>query len=579
MNIPISMSPERERPVRVHHVDRAGLTRSETRCLRSFHSSAIAELALREAPKSTNDRLHFIRRIERIACRIFPDQMYSVASMCRILDRSFTPTSDEPIKTDGATVINDLNRLAEFVTLAAPIPRNAAGDGVRDIVQLASDFHVSRKSILRWRSRGLVGFRVAGSGAVGRLAFSTFTVDKLSQRFPKLTNRKRQQTRVDDRERECIINLARELVLREPMTRYQVAQRLASQVGRAIETVHSVLRDYVAKHPEDPIARDPETASPRLHALTGDASATAAGSRPANAERALLEIEVLRIQHGHVQFVDNELFRQADADAIILSQEPAAPPIAAMEASVVCDDPCGPLGSPAPLMSPEEERDAFCRYNYLKYKAIERARPLRTDTATSAELEEVVELMRNACKVRDRIVQANLRLVVHVAKPFVRRTIRFLELISEGNVTLLRAVECFDIGRGFKFSTYLTHSLRRAYSKAVAKEMAHAARFHTNLCEESLEREDCHDDALKAELRDSVRRVLADGLRRLSSRERFIVRHRFGFTKTSKVWTLGDIAARLGVSKERVRQLQVKAIEKLGEHIDPGVMQMLRAAA
>jgi RNA polymerase sigma factor (sigma-70 family) len=376
-------------------------------------------------------------------------------------------------------------------------------------------------------------------------------------------------------------------VTNKPLTLYQIANRLASKVGRAVETVHSVLRQHTARHPHDPLARDP-SAEPAwsvdaVFEHDGDAPAerrspAAARRTPVDAKRALLEMQVLRIRNGSVHVVDHELFHRDHADAIILHSPNAIHPAPSGESSVSGESALGAELSSA-VMSPADERDAFCRYNYLKHKALQRARALQTDTASVAELEDIVGLVQDAHRIRDRIVQANLRLVVHVAKPFTHQTMNFFELISEGNVTLLRSVECFDFGRGFKFSTYLTHSLRRAYSKAVAKECVHAARFHTNTREDGLDPAEGDQEDPDRGVPDEVRRVLAHGLRQLTSRERYVVRQRFGFSKTRQVCTLTDIAARLGVSKERVRQLQVLALQKLRSSVDRGVMCSLGATS
>lgn len=120
-----------------------------------------------------------------------------------------------------------------------------------------------------------------------------------------------------------------------------------------------------------------------------------------------------------------------------------------------------------PLLSSEEE----IYYAELIRKGNEAARRLadepNLDPETRAHLQTMV---REGNAAQDRLINANLRLVVSVAKRYLGRGMNFLDLIQEGNMGLLRAVQKFDYQRGFKFSTYATWWIRQAISRAIADQ-------------------------------------------------------------------------------------------------------------
>jgi RNA polymerase primary sigma factor len=161
-------------------------------------------------------------------------------------------------------------------------------------------------------------------------------------------------------------------------------------------------------------------------------------------------------------------------------------------------------------------------------------------------------------------VQANLRLVVSIAKKFSDVKNPFDELLSEGISTLMRAVEKFDYDRGFRFSTYATQAIRRTLCRMVNQAQRDRTRFvltETAQLEESPADE---TEGMMTEQRwEELRGALGRMLNKLDPRERMIIRCRFGLDRTRQVRTLQSLAREFGVCKERVRQLEMRAMTKL----------------
>lgn len=216
------------------------------------------------------------------------------------------------------------------------------------------------------------------------------------------------------------------------------------------------------------------------------------------------------------------------------------------------------------LLKPEEEKALFRRMNFAKFRAEQLRRKMNPDAPIAEVVEEVSGLLRQADADRDRIVRANLRLVVSIAKKFADTRNTFDDLLSEGITSLLRAVEKFDFDRGFRFSTYATQAVRRTLCRLVQQNHRDRNRFVTS--EASLF-EETPEEATEGTMTESrwheLKRALVKMLGRLDPRERDIIRRRFGLDKSEEVQTLQSLAGELGVCKERVRQLEMRAMSKL----------------
>ncbi|MCG8652078.1 MAG: sigma-70 family RNA polymerase sigma factor [Pirellulales bacterium] len=218
----------------------------------------------------------------------------------------------------------------------------------------------------------------------------------------------------------------------------------------------------------------------------------------------------------------------------------------------------------AALLKPEQERQLFQRMNFLLHQAAMHRSQLDPDRPSLARLQLVERLVAMAEWHRDRIVEANVRLVFSVVKKFISVNNHFDDLLSDGIMGLIRAVEKFDFDRGFRFSTYATQVLRRSAYRAVVTKQQERQKVLGGLQDMEIEITDEQRCSLMSEKRWSLlRNRLTSMLNDLDRREKLIIRARFALGSHRSVRTLQSLADRLGISKERVRQLEKRAMEKL----------------
>jgi RNA polymerase primary sigma factor len=276
-----------------------------------------------------------------------------------------------------------------------------------------------------------------------------------------------------------------------------------------------------------------------------------------------------------------------------------------------------------PLLTSDEEVDLAVRVNNGRF-AQEQLDDMKNEQVDIPEEErlQLENMVEDAIYAKNRLVEANYRLVVSIAKRYVGRGMLFLDLIQEGNMGLMRAVDKFDHEKGFKFSTYATWWIRQAITRAVA-DQARTIRIRVHMVEtinklvriqrqlvQELSREPSPEEigermGITAErvqaiqkiaqepisleapvgeeedsslgdfisdptalnpyeytVQEMVKRTLDEVLETLTDREEKVLRLRYGLLD-GKTHTLEEVGKEFGVTRERIRQIESKALRKL----------------
>jgi len=274
------------------------------------------------------------------------------------------------------------------------------------------------------------------------------------------------------------------------------------------------------------------------------------------------------IQREEIGFINNRRFQEPEAGDEIFAepldlQPPDAEQVRRMSRTSELPRHLVRLCE-APLLTPDQERMLFERMNFLRQQANLYRSQLDPKRPSKMRIELIRRLLFLADWHRDRIVEANLRLVFSIVKKFVNQHNRFDDLLSDGIVALMRAADKFDFERGFRFSTYATQVVRRDSYRSVVTTQEERQKVSSGLQDMEI---DVSDEIRQPNMSESrwhlLRTRLASMLGDLDRREKLIIRARFALGSHRRVQTLQALADRLGVSKERVRQLEKRALDKL----------------
>ena len=275
-------------------------------------------------------------------------------------------------------------------------------------------------------------------------------------------------------------------------------------------------------------------------------------------------------------FMDSEVFKQKNVEVELFSDnpEPALPMTAWYQPTR--DDPENALSGTPQLMSAKEERVMFFRYNYCKLRLSRLQKQVKRDGLTKEIANQVIEWHRRFEHYREYLTRTNLALVLAMAKRTRLGDVDFAEIVSEGNMALMRAVDKFNVDKGFKFSTYACRAILKAFSRTAMKSSRYKTRFPVEF-EPEMEKSDWSDrkrDEVEEDCIDELKQIVDRNLADLSDTEQTVIRRRFNWQQQEEnPLTLEEVGKIIGVTKERVRQIQNKALIKIRNVMEEGVLR------
>jgi RNA polymerase sigma factor (sigma-70 family) len=229
------------------------------------------------------------------------------------------------------------------------------------------------------------------------------------------------------------------------------------------------------------------------------------------------------------------------------------------------------------LMKGQEEKLMFLRFNFSKRRLTQLQKIIKREGLTRERAELFLEWHRKFEHFREYLVRTNLALVLAMAKRTRLGDVDFAEVVSEGNMALIRAVDKFNVDRGFKFSTYACRAILKAFSRTALKASRHRTRFPVEF-EPDMEKSDWTDrkrDIVEEDCIDELKQIVDRNLADLSNVEETVIRRRFNWQQQEESpLTLEEVGQIIGVTKERVRQIQNKALAKIRTVMEDGVLRV-----
>jgi len=550
--------------------------------MRQIKDPNIAQLLMQLRFTPQKQRRKQLDAAERLFASIEKDKEYPFEFVCFRIT-GFHPRGLpelEPIK--GDELAEDLHIFIAKLSGQVARPVAEQNQKVYSIEELAEALDVSTKTIGRWRKRGLLARKFIFDDGKKRFGFLQSAVDKFLNENPALAAKAKNFKPLTKREKQQIIRRAKALAAKTAFSRYQIIERVAAKTGRAHETIRYTLLNYEDAHPDKSIWNEPpgvisQAAAAELYKLYKQGCGIKElmkqfGRTKSSIYRIINQRRARALLARKIEFIDSDEFLEEDAEQKILVK-----PVS--EQRPISDGTGRPLGfvgsslpeylqtlKGAPVLNRQREVELFRRYNYLKYVACVNRAGVKPGYARSALLAKIENCLAEAEAIKKTIIEANVRLVVSIARKHTTRGTNLPDLISEGNFSLMRAVEKFDYTRGFRFATYASWAIAKDYARRIPAEKTRPDKAPTASLQDvqrDLRIAEAADFAAIERARQSLVQVIRD---ELDEREQYIILNHFGLVgppvkKTKK--TLQQIGQDLDLTKERVRQLELIALQKL----------------
>jgi len=543
----------------------------------NFKNPALKELTdqqVRFAPPAR--RLAQLTNAEHLLAEVEPNKQYPYQYICfRITE--YRPDSYPDLLIDSRDLEHDLCLFIEALARSTPaVPLDAVAEPVLTLEQISQQFNVSTKTISRWRERGLTSRRVVCNGR-RQVGFLQSVVDRFLATNKARVERGSRFSQLSEGEREDILRRAKRLSRVNSSTLTEVSRRIAQRLGRSPETIRYTIKNYDRDHPDQALfpanvgSLDADTKqtlySSYRRGIPVETLAKRFHRTRTSVYRIINEVRAQRLLSQPLEYINHASFDDPTMEAEILGRMPGLDDYESQRQQMRIPKDAPPeLASlyETPLLNKEQEQHLFRKMNFLKHQAAKLRAKLDPTRARIQDLERIEELQNQATAIKDQLISSNMRLVVAIAKRHSAQTDNFFELLSDGNMSLIRAVEKFDYSRGNKFSTYASWAIMKNFARSIPEEKRRKERYVTGHEEMFEAAPDMRSD--EQEMVSSVEQTkhrVNRLLEYLDPRERQIIRMRAGLDNYSEGMTLEEIGQQLGITKERVRQLNVRIMAKL----------------
>lgn len=474
----------------------------------------------------------------------------------------------------GENLVHDLQIIINKLSRKVAPRTSDLGEKVYTVEQLAEQMSVSTKTIRRWRQKGLTGWIFVFENGKRMLGFPASSVDEFASKNPDITGTASKFSQLTDTEKQKILDTARQIARTETLSRYQVILKTAEVTSRSKETIRTLLIDFELNNPKKKVFAKPagtvrphdartiqklyEEGTPVTELMDRFHRSRSSIYRIVNQRRAK---DLYRLK---IEYIFSPQFTQLNAAEMILT---ATEPLIAELSRL-----------PNPLLNRIQETELFRRYNYLKYLVCQAREKIVYARPSGKLLNQAEANLAAAEQVKKLIIESNLGLVISVARKHLHGALNMPDLVSEGNMSLMRAVEKFDYSRGYRFSTYATLAIAKDYARKIPAEtfrLDSQSQVDMENLSHDIRGENLADITAIETAAQSLDEVIKNNL---TERQQYIIRSHFGLEGNriiKKAKTLEEIGKTLNLSRERVRQIELIALQQLRHNLSPEQFDLL----
>ncbi len=512
----------------------------------------------------------------------------------------YRPETIEDVTLRGEVVRPDLLVFVEEVSETLDLKADDYEERPLDLEGVCEKLNVTKKTVSRYRRDGLFGRKMRFKGRRKKMGFLVESLERFLALREGRVEKAGEFTRIDDRTRHAILMRARRIVSRVEVSAFKVAGHLGKKFGRSRESVRRLLVGHDRRDPRvaifpnrvDPLTEKQQRVIHRAYHRGVSVAKLAKRFRKGRTAvyRAINLKRAKALGELDIRYVYAPTFDLPDAEDVILARGSKEGDEKDLEkegggirfASELLKGKGGG-GELSPYLSQlygkrildkEAELGLFAKYNFLKFRASCLREGLDRQFPKPKNLDLIETYLRRAVAVKHELVSSNLRLVVSVARKHLAGKgklggragggVVMGDLISEGNLVLMEAIETFDAGRGNRFSTYLSWALMRRFAQSMATAEKVSARVQGG---EEYWPAEMNPNTAALEHVEAVTVTLGRLFEGLDERERYVLTRHFGLAgeegKRLEPQTLGEVAKGLNVSAERARQIEHRAMKKL----------------
>ena len=551
------------------------------------HNLAQLLMQLRFAP--LRQRQKQLAAAEDLCAMLEAGKDYPFDFICyRITGHS--PKEEEQAIINGKDLLSDLQI---FISkLSSQIADNAVQypQKIYTIEELAAKLNVSTKTINRWRKKGLVARKFIVEGGAKRLGFGQDRVEKFAAKNGELIKKAAAFERLDKNKKNEIISCVRNLAKKD-MSLRKIILDVAARLGVSAETVRLTIKKYEQEHPgKNPVANVRKMIRPAQAAevyrlsqqgLSIKELSERFGKCRSTIYRVINQRREKMILAKKIEYIDSPDFNEPQAFDKICGNISRN-----IEKSKGVDNLLKQFdtGGKEEAMNRQRESELFRKYNFLKFMAAANKEKINLAKVNARLVNRIENCMLLAEAIKKNLTEANMRLVATIAGKHAASGVNMQDLIGEGHISLMRAVEKFDYNRGFRFATYASWVIAKDYARKIPAELAKQKKISdTDI--ETLHKElksrfefKPSDSASLTTIEQAgrdIRQVLRDNL---DKREQFIIVNHFGLSGSlvkKEKKTLQQIGNELGLSKERIRQIELTALQKLRQILSSEQFELL----